>query len=55
MNNLAPMKNCPGGCKVTLIGCRGIGILGQMWKLIVWIPDLAPFLTIIIFQYSLLK
>ena len=18
------MKNCPGGCKVTLIGCRGI-------------------------------
>ena len=24
MNNLAPMKNCPGGCKVTLIGCRGI-------------------------------
>ena len=25
MNNLAPIKNCPGGggCKVTLIGCRG--------------------------------
>ena len=24
MNILAPMKNCPGGCKVTLIGWRGI-------------------------------
>ena len=23
MNNLAPMKNCPGGCKVTYIGCQG--------------------------------
>ena len=28
MNNLAPMKNCPGGCKVTLIGCRGITFKG---------------------------
>ena len=24
MNNLASMKNCPGGGKVTLIGCRGM-------------------------------
>ena len=24
MNNLAPIRNCPGGCKVTLIGSRGI-------------------------------
>ena len=23
MNNLAPMKNCPRGCKV---GCRGISL-----------------------------
>ena len=28
MNNLAPMKNCPGGggCQVTSIGCQGIRI-----------------------------
>ena len=25
-NILAPMKSCPGGCKVTEIGCRGISL-----------------------------
>ena len=25
MNDLAPMKNCPGGCKVDQISSRGIG------------------------------
>ena len=28
MNDLAPMKNCPGGCKVGQISSRGISFMG---------------------------
>ena len=32
MNDLAPMKNCPGGCKVGQISSRGINIILSVWK-----------------------
>ena len=33
LNNLAPMKNCPEGCKVTKIGCRGNGFSAEFFKM----------------------
>ena len=35
MNNLAPMRNCPGGCKVGYIGYRGMREFGkwEIWTL----------------------
>ena len=34
MNNLASMRNCPGGCNVTLVGCWGTNITYPMHHLI---------------------